>query len=262
MTSPDHDPELHERLRALRDAAPPQRARAAVRDAAARRDHVPARSRWPRRIGRPTGLAAVGILATGTAVAAATGTLGFGGLTGATSEKATSAPALRGLVGQLEQQAGGTSMVRSGTVTRDGLDIEVALTGSRLCFSAPGQQTTTASVDARGGRQEGERSMPSLDDVPRAEDLLQGPRQVGCVTIDKVDDGALPAIAGSDSHGSWIVALVPDEIHDVHARSTDGTTATLVAEQNLAIRRASSPFTEITWTTEDGTNHRAEIGPN
>jgi hypothetical protein len=262
MTSPHHDPEVHERLRALREAAPPERARAAVRDAAARESDVGARSPWPRRLGRPVGLAMVGVLATGTAVAAATGTLGFGGLTRSTSEDDTSAPALRGLVSQLEQQAGGTSAVRSGRVARDGLDIQVALTGAQLCFSAPGQRTTTDGVDARSNRQDGERPMPSFDDVPRADDLRQRPRQVGCVSIDEVGEGPLPAVAGSDSRGSWIVALVPDAIHDVRARSADGTTAVLTAEQNIAISRASSPFTEIAWTAQDGTNHRAEIGPN
>jgi len=259
MTSPDHDPELHERLRALRDAAPPARARAAVRRAAAREDDVPARPPWPRRIGRPAGLAVVGVLVTGTAVAAATGTLGFGGLTGATSQDDASAPALRGLVGLLEQQAGGTSTARTGTVARDGLEIEIALTGSRLCFSAPGQDANTPTVDARGGRPDGERGMPSLDDIPRADELRRRPRQVGCVSTDQ-HSGPPPAIVGSDDRSSWIVALVPDELRDVRARAADGTTIQLDPSQNVATGRGPSPFTEITWTTEDGADHHANLG--
>lgn len=258
MTSVDHDPELRQCLRALRVAPPPERARGAVHRAA-EQGFVSPRGSWIRRAGGPAGLAAVATLAAGTAVAAATGTLGFAGLAGVASENDVSASDLRGLVDQLEQQAGGTAAVRSGAITRDGLDIRVALTDSQLCFAAPGQQSTTTNIDARNGRQDSERPTPSLEDVPSAGELRQRPVQVSCVSSDQLE-GPLPAIAGADARGSWVVAVVPDEIHDVRATTTDDTEVLLQPVQNVATARATTPFTELSWITADGTTQRVAIG--
>jgi hypothetical protein len=253
MTVPDRDQDMreHEQWQDLIDATAPER----IGEAAMQRViAVRARRRWWRRFGAPAGLAA-GVLAVAGA-AAATGVLSFGGLAGTASHDDASTRDLRALIGELERRGGGGQSPRSGVVRLDGLAVEVALDDRRLCFSAAGDKVS--------GKQHYDRPDPApIGELPRSEDVprVADPRQrvqVACVDVSRLD-GDLPVISGSDSHGSWIVALAPDQIASVDA-TAGGQTVELKRSQNLAVGRSSSPFTRVRWRTVDAKSRTSSIG--
>lgn len=253
MSSADHrDDDLQELFAPLRTAEPSGRSRDGLARAIQQASVRSPQRRWKRRMGPPAGLA-LGLLAIGAGASMATGILTFGGLNRSTSHDDDSAPLLRGLVGQLiEEQRSVHGSARTGTVSRDGVDVVIALTTGRICIGAPGRHASgNEYYDLRQRGNATRRKMPDLADVPRAADLRRQPTQISCTSARTLSE-ELPAITGSDERGNWIVVLVPDQVAVVRGTSASGQVTVLEQERNLAVGRAASAFTGVSWATRDG----------
>lgn len=258
MNAPDRD--IRELLQPLRAAEPPEDRPLEPLDRAIEQASESMRRRrgWKRRLGPPAGLV-VGLFAVSVAAATATGVISFRGLAGMTSRDDTPSPDLSALVQRLERQPRDGSRtihepeVRSGLVTRDGLEITITLTEGRMCLFAPGQQVIGRDYVVRYGVPDRNLTVDPamLAKMTPLRELLANPRKLACVAVARLGE-QLPTVAGFKDHRSWVVTLAPDQVDEVRATTVDGQTVVLESSQNLAVGHSTTPFTKLAWVNADG----------
>jgi hypothetical protein len=261
MTDPQNHDDFRRAFSALRDAEPPTAARDAVRRVQADGVRGAAKRgesrRWQWRVARPVGLGVAGALVTGTAAAAVTGSLGFGGLATTLSPEPEANFNLAGLLDKL-----GDTEARSATITREGLAIQISSSDRRICFLAPGDTSNVPYTPVPQGAAESERAMPALTPgrggpTPVGE-MIE--RRLACFRTAAVEH-ELPVVSGKDQTRAWATIIVPDGITDLRVTSSDGRTAAPAVDSNIAVASlpGDRPISSVAWTSPTGREHRQAL---
>lgn len=207
---------------------------------------APVRRRFPL-AGRPLVLAAVGLLAAGSATAAVVVTQSTRDLDAAATTDAPAAQTLRSLNDTLDalpdvaprapEGSTGTTpapttangAIRGTTVTRGPVHVDIAVTAKRICLD------------------------PRTALAPRGA--------AGCATLPLSGD-RLSLVRGNDPERGWLVAIAPDGVSDVRVETATGASEAAVIDRNIAIAIVppGQRITRLSWTRADGTQATQQLG--
>jgi hypothetical protein len=120
------------------------------------------------------------------------------------------------------------SAARGATVSLGRVTVDIAMSAERICFEP--------------------RVKPS------------GQTQLGCFPL-HVRHDALPSISGRDAKGSWLTAVIPDDVGNVLVRTDAGQTLAPSIEHNVAIATVPGDhrITSLTWTDSTGASRSVEV---